>query len=239
MATLFEFLKFTRDPVSSLSAVILKDPQIALWVSQHIVAICSNLLTGANDHRSNQVAQFINKHTDGKNSFAAIFTFEARVGLRDLAQYAPELNHNSTAEVSMRNALLIILQNKATRSLLKLSEEEIENYLRIPVLRSLLDRLVAEDETLWNYFLVKVSSNFMRANKQFKYEYPCLSARLAVQKKIRQVNVADFYDNTLEPMAALMVTNTQDWDTLKKIVGCCRPGFSGPTSSDSKITTNL
>lgn len=208
---LFEVLALAKNPIIFLTRIV-KNVQTSTCVAQRLVLIIAKLLEEATPARSKEVSHFlIHHHTflnDKKISFSDLLNAEIKEMLNSIEQY-------SALEL---DALFKILEDSETRKLLNFASDEITTLLRNPILKSLIERIIAENIDLFREHTGAPQGKDVGRRTTMKEQELFVFSRLWLESKINQSTPSFYTAGRIDPIVAYLIANSEHWQRVKLLL---------------------
>lgn len=187
-------LRLLADPLEYLTSIIAQRPDIADWVMDYAVAVIATLLR-LKTITDQKLVQFLEQTIINRRSLSSILSAQIRQGLGSFATLFP----------FHANDLVELLLNPTVRRLIKLTPAEVNAYLKDPFLKSVLDRVISEDDAIFE----KIASNVS------KVDFPLTTGRSSVLRRLAVYSSVEALEHNLTPFEAFALAKSKDWNNLK------------------------
>lgn len=178
---------------------LIKNPQIASWVSSNIIGITA-LLYRNKIVKKEDIKYFLTKYPDRKQPFITTLT-------ESIHDTIPKLKQSSAQMVTDVSTLL----HNTELGLVNI-QSDLESYMQNPELCSVIDRLFIINQGCWDFF----SNQLVKRVDASKDQFPLLDARRMVARKTALASSLKELEATLTTLQMYVLIVSNEWQNVKK-----------------------
>lgn len=190
----------SSNPIMVLSSII-REKFIAKWIARNITSISAALFRMMPEKKHEEILRFLAKNPGSYPTFNEFLLYSIKPMLSQIDSYTSL----GIADI-FQLALHPIIRKKLN------FQEKIREYLGQTRFGTLVDRLITEDEALWEFYVNSLWKEVIIN----KYNFPLIEARRSVALKVDPIISLSSLEKNLSPLEAFTLADTNEWQCVRK-----------------------